>query len=868
MREGLPSVVFGYLLAIVFTAAMVALRWLLDPWLDNRLALVTIYAAVAAAVWFEGYRPALLAAIFGYLACDYLFIEPRGGFAFQDVPVLIGLAAYFFTCAFIIGFGEAMRRTRDQAKSRREVMRITLASIGDAVMTTDTEGRVTYLNAVAETLTGWTRAEAQGKPLDAVFVILNEATGEKVENPVTKALRHGYVVGLANHTILIAKDGAERPIDDSAAPIRDERGQVTGCVLVFRDITERRKAELALRRSQHELSDFFENAIVGLHWVGPDGTILRVNQTELDLLGYTREDYIGRPIAEFHVNKPVIDDILARLIRGETLHDYPAQMRCKDGSIRDVLIHSNALFEDGKFIHSRCITRDVTELKRAEEAQALLANIVETTDEVIVSKTLDGIVLSWNAAAERLFGYSAAEVVGQSITLIIPPELRDEETAILERLRQGERVEQFETVRVSKEGRRIDISLTVSPIRDSSGQLIGASKVARDITDRKRVEAALREADRRKDEFLATLAHELRNPLAPIRNALEIMKRAEEDRDMVHQARDVIERQVFHMVRLVDDLLDLGRITLDRLELRRTQVELASILRQAVETCRPLAERENHRIEVVIPQQPIHLDADPVRLAQVFSNLLNNACKYTRQQGTILLSVELEGKQVVVSVKDSGIGIPADKLESIFEMFNQVESTLDQSRGGLGIGLTLVKRLVELHGGSITASSEGLGRGSLFAVRLPVVEGEPEPRPRPAPIRSASEATSHRILVVDDNRDSARALAVLLRLTGHDTQMAHDGQQAVEVAEKFRPNVVLLDIGLPKLNGLDACRQIREQPWGKKITIVALTGWGQEEDRRMSQSAGFDDHMVKPVDPDALLQLLASLPSGTGNTVS
>jgi len=424
-------------------------------------------------------------------------------------------------------------------------------------------------------------------------------------------------------------------------------------------------------------------------------------------------------------------------------------------------------------------------------------------------------------------------------------------------LRRGERIDHFETIRVAKDGRLLDISLSVSPVRDDSGRVIGASKVARDITERKRSEAALRDADRRKDEFLATLAHELRNPLAPIRHSLEILLRAEGDPRLSRHATDILKRQLSHMVRLVDDLLDVSRITRDKLQLKKTRVELAAIIRHAVEASRPLAESDQQSIDVSLPDQPIYLDADPVRLTQVFSNLFNNACQYTEPGGRIWLTATQQKGEAVVLVRDSGIGMPADQLDGIFEMFAQVEDDGERPRRGLGIGLTLVRRLVQLHGGTVTARSEGRGLGSEFEVRLPVLEA-PQHRDEPTPI-PAPNAGRRRILVVDDNRDSADSIATLLKMSGHTTFMVHDGQAAVEAADTLRPDVILLDVGLPKLSGIDACRRIRSQAWGKAMVIVALTGWGQENDRRKTRDAGFDAHLVKPVDYDELLQLLAAL---------
>lgn len=369
--------------------------------------------------------------------------------------------------------------------------------------------------------------------------------------------------------------------------------------------------------------------------------------------------------------------------------------------------------------------------------------------------------------------------------------------------------------------------------------------------------AALREADRRKDEFLATLAHELRNPLAPLKNALELMKAADGDREQIDQARSAMERQVGQMVRLVDDLLDVSRISRDKLVLRSERVELAEVLRHALETCRPLVESAGHELSVTLPSEPIYLDADAARLAQVFGNLLNNACKYTEPRGHISLSVERCGPDVFVAIKDTGVGIPPEMLAAVFDLFTQVDRSLERAAGGLGIGLSLVKRLVEMHGGRVSARSEGHGRGSEFVVSLPVATERQETQPV-APSAEAVSPAKRRILVVDDNRDGADTLCKLLRLLGNDAQTAYDGLEAVERAAAWKPEAILLDIGLPKMNGHEVCRAVREQPGGKEVFIIALTGWGQEDDRRKSTEAGFDLHLVKPVDRRSLMEALAS----------
>ncbi|HEX3601313.1 MAG TPA: ATP-binding protein [Lacipirellulaceae bacterium] len=362
---------------------------------------------------------------------------------------------------------------------------------------------------------------------------------------------------------------------------------------------------------------------------------------------------------------------------------------------------------------------------------------------------------------------------------------------------------------------------------------------------------AAKEANRRKDEFLATLAHELRNPLAPIGNALEIVKHADNNPALLQQARDTMERQFAQMVRLVDDLLDIGRITRDKLELRLQRLELASVIHQAVEISRSPAIAGRHKLNVSLPESPIWAHGDPVRLAQVFSNLLNNACKFTEPGGKITIAVERQGNEVVVTVADTGIGIAPEKLQSIFEMFSQVDQSLERTRSGLGIGLTLVKRLVELHGGRVEALSDGLGRGSKFVVTLPTLADEPAPPP-PTKTPQLTTEDRKRILVTDDNRDAANTVAMLLRLTGHEVETVYDGPSAVQKAEVYQPDIMLLDIGLPGMNGYEVCRSIRRQPWGKTIRMVALTGWGQDQDRRTAREAGFDDHLVKPVDPQIL----------------
>ena len=396
---------------------------------------------------------------------------------------------------------------------------------------------------------------------------------------------------------------------------------------------------------------------------------------------------------------------------------------------------------------------------------------------------------------------------------------------------------------------------------DDESVLIQLAQMGSVAIENARLYEQLREADRRKDEFLALLAHELRNPLAPIRNAVQIIRLSTEQAAL-EQARTLIERQLGQMVRLVDDLMDVSRISRNKLELRKEPVELSSVVQSAVETIRPLIEQMGHDLTVTLPPPPVVIEADPVRLAQVFMNLLNNSAKYTERGGHIRLTAERQGSDVVVAVKDTGIGIPADKLPTVFDLFTQVEGSLSHSQGGLGIGLSLVKRLVEMHDGSVEAKSGGLGKGSTFSVRLPVLIAHSRPHGS-GEKEAAAPKSSLRILIVDDNRDNADSLGMMLRIMGNETQTAYDGEEAVAAAMAFRPDVILLDIGLPKLNGYEACRRIREHLWGDDVVLIALTGWGQEDDVRRSDEAGFDHHMVKPVNPDALMKLLAGLQAAT-----
>jgi len=496
---------------------------------------------------------------------------------------------------------------------------------------------------------------------------------------------------------------------------------------------------------------------------------------------------------------------------------------------------------------------------------------VESSDDAIISKTLEGVISTWNQAAERMFGYAAEEVIGKAITLLIPPDHIDEEPAILQKLRRGERIDHYETVRKRKDGVLLHVSLTVSPVKDENGSIIGASKIARDITQRKlaedalrqeisireRAEVALREADQRKDEFLATLAHELRNPLAPIRQAALIFKAPTATEAQKRWSSDVITRQVQHMSLLLEDLLDISRITRGTLQLRTEMVDLADVVDAAVEAARPIIDAKRHDFRAELPSEPVRFVADPLRLSQVLSNLLTNAAKYTDPEGRLRLRASCTGDAVAISVVDNGMGLLPEATTRVFGMFTQVATSREHAEGGLGIGLSLAKGIVELHGGEIEAKSAGIGHGSEFIVRLPLRRAGISPRSA-AIHSSTAQQVSRRVLIADDNRDAGESLAALLRMDGHEVTVVRNGEEALSAFSAIQPEVALLDIGMPHLDGYEVARRVRQGSLGRAVTLIAVTGWGQDRDKAQSLAAGFNHHFTKPVETDRLLALLRS----------
>jgi PAS domain S-box-containing protein len=780
----------------------------------------------------------------------------------------------------LVAANEALERKTRELQQQRQWYEVTLASIGDAVITTDVHSRVTFLNPVAEAMTGWPRREAQGQPLLNVFRMVNEETRQPAENPVARVLADGDVVGLADHTALIARDGSERSIEESAAPIRDASGEVVGVVMVFHDVTSSRRAERALRTSEERLRAMFSQAAIGIGVANLDGTFHEANPRFCSMLGYPLDELKKRTFLQLtYADDREETAQQARQLLDGSIESYSVEKRYvrKSGGVfwsntTVALMHH----ENGAPSQFIGIVEDITQRKEADAMRNRLSAVIESSDDAIITETLDGIITSWNPGAQRVFGYSAEEVLGMPITLLFPTDQADEEPVILERLRRGERLDHYTRARRRKDGALIDVSVSASPIKDYAGRTIGASKIARDITaqkraeealleqnrvlqreiaSRERAEAALREIDERKDLFLATLAHELRNPLAPIRQAALLSDTPGATEAQKRWSHEVISRQVHHMSLLLDDLLDISRVTRGTLELRMEMTDLAAAVEAAVETARPAVDAKRHKLTVQLPAERVLFAADPLRLAQVLSNLLTNAAKYTDPGGSIALRASASEDAVTIAVADTGIGLEPNALSRVFTMFSQIKTTQDRSEGGLGIGLALSKGLLDLHGGSIEARSAGAGRGSEFIVRLPrrTITAEKRVDQR-AP--SGHPVNGRRVLIADDNRDAADSLAMLLRLEGHEVKVVHDGKQALAGFHDLNPEVALLDIGMPELDGYEVARRVRQGTLGRAVTLVAVTGWGQESDKARALAAGFNHHFTKPVEPERILALL------------
>jgi PAS domain S-box-containing protein len=629
---------------------------------------------------------------------------------------------------------------RVQAATDQQSFRDILDALPAAIYTTDAEGRITHFNPACVEFSG--RTPVLGTDSWCVTWKLYNPDGSPLphdECPMAVSLKEGRAVRGAE-AIAERPDGTRLWFTPYPTPLKDSSGKVIGAINMLVDITDRKLAEQEERRRTMQLAAFMETAAIGLHRVGPDGTILWANQADAGLLGYDLRDYVGRNIAEFHADQETISRMLARLKSGERLVEHEVRLVCRDGSIKFALVDSSALFEGGEFVHSQCFTTDITDRKRThvilhEQAQQLL------------------------------------------------------------------------------------------------------------------------DLHRRKDEFIAMLSHELRNPLAPIANAVHLLRLDRGPQSEVSRhARSIIERQVAQLSRLVDDLLEVSRITSGKIQLRRELVAVDGIIERAVEVCRPLIEQRQHRIRITRSARPQWVFGDPVRLEQVLVNILNNAAKYTDAGGQLAVICELGEGSLHIRVRDNGIGIAPELLPKVFELFIQADRSLDRAQGGLGIGLALVKRLVEMHGGTVEAAST-VGVGTEIVVTLPSAAP-----PAALETRRPRDASGHRhrVLVVDDNVDSADSLAMLLQVLGHEVLVANDGVTAISRAQEFKPSIAVLDIGMPGMTGYEIAKRLRASPDLARTTLIAFSGYGQSTDRMMAKDSGFDHHLVKPATVEQIEGILAA----------
>ena len=657
----------------------------------------------------------------------------------------------------------ARRRAEEALNKQSEWLRVTLSSIGDAVISTDAVGRITFMNGVAESLTGWSQAEAFGRPLPDVFHIINEQTRQPVDNPIEIVLGEGKMIRLASPTTLIARDGTELPIDDSAAPIRDDVGQIIGIVLVFHDITGR---------------------------------------------------------------------------------------------------------------------------KQAEQQRAHLAAIVESSDDAIISKNLQGIIMSWNKGAEKIFGYTAAEAVGQPITMLIPLQYVNEEPRILNKIRGGETIDHYETVRRRKDGTAIDISLTVSPIRDEAGNIIGASKIARDITGQKRSQAerehllaseqgARREAEaanRMKDEFLATVSHELRTPLNAILGWARLLSDKRLDDDAAARGLKSIEQNAKAQAQLIDDLLDVSRIISGKFRLKAQPLDVAPVIEAAIDSVRPTARAKGIRLQVVLDPDAGPVSGDAGRLQQVVWNLLSNALRFTPKGGRVQVRLMRINSHIELEVSDTGQGITREFLPYVFDRFRQADGSTSRLHGGLGLGLAIVRHIVELHGGSVTADSPGKDQGATFTIKLPLMvthaktSGEQRVHPMvegelALHFQPSAPLEGMKVLIVDDEPESLLVLSTLLTHSGAYIKTAISAEEGFAQVKEWRPDVIVSDIGMPGEDGYSFIKRVKTwmRETGAWIPAVALTAYARSEDRMKALAAGYQIHVPKPVEPAELITVLLSL---------
>ena len=756
---------------------------------------------------------------------------------------------------------EALRASEERRRLALDAAELGTWHVEPATRATKTDARYRAIFGTTEDWTDYFQAFAVIHPDDLPAVKEAVATATRLEDPTAYAIEYRIVHPDGSLRWVLANGRASF---EGAGPTR--RGvSFDGTVA---DITERKRAEEGRRL----LASIVENSRDFIGISDTHGNPVHANRAAMELVGFQDLEQVRRSkIVDYFVPEQrqfVAEVVLPAVIKdGRWVGELTFQHFVTGATIP--VLYDLFRVDDpatGQPINFATITRDLTERKRDEErlrqSEARFRAAINAVSDIVWTNDAQGQMAGEQAAWGNFTGQDQESYQGYGWSQAIHPDDAQPTIDAWNEAVAGKQPFALEHRLRRSDGQWRLCSIRAVPILNDRGEITEWVGVHTDITEQRELHQAMLETDRRKDEFLATLAHELRNPLAPIRNGLQIMKLSGGNPDVVEKSLGMMERQVGQMTHLIDDLMDLSRISGGKILLQKARLLIADVVQDAVDTSRPLIEERGHDLVVDVPPEPLYVDADRTRLAQVFGNLLNNAAKYTETGGRLRVAVERHGGDVVVTVEDNGVGISPHMLTRVFDMFSQVDRSLEKSQGGLGIGLNIVKRLAEMHDGSIVAESDGHGAGSRFVVRLPMALSL-NAEPRDEGVESVTVTARRRILVVDDNRDAAISLALVLEVMGHELQTAHDGLEALDLAAAFRPDLVLLDIGMPKLNGYDTARRIREQTWGKSMVLVALTGWGQDEDKRKSQEAGFDAHLVKPVDPTALDKLLAGLKTST-----
>jgi PAS domain S-box-containing protein len=751
-----------------------------------------------------------------------------------------------------------------------------VASADDAIISEDLSATITSWNRAAERMFGYTAAEAVGQ---TIRVIMPPELYDE-EEQILHRVRAGTAVDHYD-TVRLHKDGRRIHVSLTISPIAAPDGRTVGFSKIARDITERQRIE---RDARHfaAIVEASDDAIISKDL---NGIITSWNRAAERLFGYTAAEIVGRSVRTIIPpdRQSEEDHVLGTVRRGGVVDHFETVRMRKDGTpIPISLTVSPIRGAGGEIIGASKIIRDLRRIQRSQRDALRLASIVDSSEDAIVSKDLNGIVTSWNAAAERMFGYPASEMVGQSIRRLIPLDRQQEEDHVLSRIRRGERVEHYETIRQRKDGGLLPVSLTVSPIRSQDGTVVGASKIARDVSDRERAEqerqrllTIAREASRLKDEFLATLSHELRTPLNAIVGYVRMLQSDLLTGEKRTRALDTVARNVTSLTQIVEDVLDVSRIISGKLRLDVQAVDLPPVIQNAVETVRPAADAKGVRLLTIMDPRTAPVTGDPERLQQVLWNVLSNAVKFTPRGGRVQVRLERVNSHAEITVSDTGAGIPAEFLPHVFERFRQADAGINRERGGLGLGLAITRHLVELQGGRIAAESDGPGKGATFRIELPlriaqtaapIEEREHPQAPHAGTHIAVPPLEGVRILAVDDDRDALALVQEILEATGATVATADSAQQALEALEHMTPDVLLADLGMPQMSGFDLIDRVRrsERAEIRAIPAVALTAYARSEDRTRALRSGFQLHLAKPVDPGELMAAMAALAKRPG----